>query len=144
MFRFPIIGNSLIVWIVYKYRRLRTSPNYLIANMVVSDLVSAVVGTVVGIPYNDDGKWLIGGVFGNILCKITAYLLEVSFPVSLFSCVVITIDRYYAVDYPMKKALRKIKYTIAGIWFISGLMNTGYLFWWKIDMARKVTILSPR
>jgi len=130
LFIIAIIGNLLIVWIVFKDRRLKTTTNYLIVNMAISDLISAAFGfpTLIVHQYFDQ-RWLIGGVLGNILCKMTAYLINVAFPVSTCSCVGVAIDRYYAVAHPTNKPLRKIKYTIAGIWIVSGIINMGYLYW---------------
>ena len=29
-------GNALVIWVVYKYKRMHTAPNFLIVNMAVS------------------------------------------------------------------------------------------------------------
>ena len=31
-----LFGNALVIWIVYKYKRMHTAPNFLIVNMAVS------------------------------------------------------------------------------------------------------------
>lgn len=32
------LGNALVIWIVYKYKRMHTAPNFLVVNMAVSRL----------------------------------------------------------------------------------------------------------
>ena len=31
-----LFGNALVIWVVYKYKRMHTAPNFLIVNMAVS------------------------------------------------------------------------------------------------------------
>lgn len=138
LFVISIIVNSLIVWIVFKDSRLKTTTNVLVANIAVSDVIATVCGCTEEIAYIQlHGIWLVSGVFGNVLCKMSAFFLKVSFAVSLYSCVFMAIDRYYTLAYPaMKKPLRRnIKYIIAGIWIASSLINAGLLYY--IELKEK-------
>ena len=31
-----LFGNAVVIWVVYKYKRMHTAPNFLIVNMAVS------------------------------------------------------------------------------------------------------------
>ena len=31
-----LFGNALVIWVVYKYKRMHTAPNFLIVNIAVS------------------------------------------------------------------------------------------------------------
>ena len=88
LFLISIVGNSLIVWIIYKDHRLRTTTNFLVANMAVSDLLGTlfiVPTTTVGIIF--DFRWLITNDFGNAWCKLCGFVGQTSIVVSLHSCV---------------------------------------------------------
>ena len=76
LFAVSAFGNSFIVWTIYKDHRLRTTTNFLVANIAVSDIVC----TIFWVPKNiveviSDHRWLIGGDFGLALCKLLHQLL---------------------------------------------------------------------
>lgn len=121
-----IIFNTLIVRIIYKDNRLKTTTNYLMANMAVSDLVVSIY-----IPYEIliviyDGIWPSGfsDVTGNAICRVASFIVATTSHVSLYNCFFISVDRYYAIAHPMARPLQhKIRYTIAGIWAFSLLTS---------------------
>lgn len=125
-----IIGNLLVVWIVYKDSRLKNTTNYLVVNVAVSDLFAAFFGFPSQVVWiNFDGVWLVTGAFGNVLCKFSTFSGYVFFIVSVYSCVFIAIDRCCAVLYPMKRPFEnRIKYIIIGIWTFSGLLYSPILY----------------
>lgn len=125
-----IILNPLIVWIVYKDNRLKTTTNYLVANMAVSDVLAAVFvfpHRLVSIHYGQ--RWLIPGNFGNVLCKLNNTLLVPCFGVSLYSSVFIAVERYYAVVHPMKRPFEnRIKRVIFGLWIGAAISSSPNLY----------------
>ena len=68
------------------------------------------------------------------LCKLVHYVQDVSLGVSIYSCVFIALDRFYAVVYPLRGGLSKgkLKYIILGIWMLSMAMFVGYFFTFKL------------
>ena len=125
-----VIGNSIIVWIVYKDNQLKTTTNYLIANMAASDLLCAAFIFPRGIlSINFDKQWLLSGDLGSAMCNLYVFTVEVCFAVSNYCYLFIAIDRYYAVAHPLKRPFRsKMKYTNAGIWLLACLLNSPLLF----------------
>ncbi|XP_020903030.1 substance-K receptor-like [Exaiptasia diaphana] len=129
-FVMAMMGNFLIVWIVFRDNRLRSSTNYLITNMAVSDLFAALFAFPLMIKFiHFDNQWLIGGVIGNALCKLTPFAVDMSFVVSTYSCVGIAIDRYFAVAYPFKRPFQdKMKKVIAVIWIVAAVICSPSLY----------------
>ena len=129
-FFFAIIGNSLILLIVNKDKRLKTTTNYLVANMAASDfLVSLAVFPISIHKVNFADVAKVDHNSGEALCKFYYFIAEVGFTVSVYSCVFIAIDRYYAVAQPMKKPLQeKIKCIIISIWISSVLLHLPVLY----------------
>ena len=62
-----LVGNSLIVLIVYKTPTLRKPINMLIANMAMSDLLYPIFLFPVRLAELNVGRWLIGGILGQAL-----------------------------------------------------------------------------
>ena len=129
-FLFSIIGNVLVLVIIYKDNRLKTTTNYLVANMAVSDLLAAIMlFPYLLVSINSDSQWLIRGDISNVMCKLFSFANDVCFIVSVGSCVFIAVDRYYAVAKPLYKPfLGKIKWIIAGIWLTTVALSSPYLF----------------
>ena len=100
-----VLGNSLVLAVVYRNenKRMRTTTNYFIVNMSCSELLI----TVINIPFAIAGlvsgnNFLVGGTLGNILCKLSELLFNLSTVVSLLSLGNITVDRFLLVFYPHK------------------------------------------
>ena len=126
-----LVGNSLIVLIVYKTPTLRKPINMLIANMAMSDLLYPIFLYPVRLAYLHAGSWLIGGTLGQALCKIHPFLAEISMVVSIQSLVLISVDRYAAVVVPLRSPLisRKVcRCLIVGTWILAVLFCWPYLF----------------
>ncbi|KAK3741395.1 hypothetical protein QZH41_006208 [Actinostola sp. cb2023] len=133
LFFISIVGNSFILRTIYKDSRLKTTTNFLMVNMaVVSDLLSTIClvpQRVVIINYHQN-RWFVG----LALCKLVPLLGDASFQVSVYSCVFIAIDRYYAVAHPMKRGFNRsrLKYIILGIWIFAALIESPYLYSFRL------------
>ena len=140
LFVVSLTGNLLIVWATSRDSRLRSTTNILIANMAVSDLLFALIAVprqIVAITFSNS-TWLVDGDFGLALCKITAFLQDISTGVSIYSCVFIALDRFYAVVYPLRGGLSrgKLKYIIPGIWTFSMAMLATYFITFRLVETR--------
>ena len=71
-----LLGNSLIVLIVYKTPTLRKPINMLIANMAMSDLLYPIFWVSARLAEGHAGSWLIGGTLGQALCKLNPFLFR--------------------------------------------------------------------
>lgn len=127
-----LLGNTLIIMVVYRDNKMRTTTNLLIVNMAVSDLlvpIFAMPRANVEILYGNL-RWLIDGVLGETLCKLTPFFQDISTAVSVQTLVAIAVDRFYAVWFPLKAARIKprVKYVILLIWSISAVIHAPYLY----------------
>ena len=125
-----LVGNSLIVLLVYKTPTLRKPMNMLIANMAMSDLLYPIFWVPVRLADLHVGSWLIGGTLGQALCKIHLFLADVSVLVSIQSLVLITVDRFVAVVVPLRSPLitRKLcPFIIVATWIVAMAVHSPYL-----------------
>ena len=101
-------GNALVIAVFYKrYDKLRTPVNYFIVSMAVSDLLVPifVIPRRIKQAYVGWYSWLVGGIFGEITCKILHFTDELSVTVSSQSMVFIAAERFWAIVFPMKPPL---------------------------------------
>ena len=112
IFVVSLVGNSLIVLIVYKTPTLRKPINMLIANMAMSDLLYPIFLFPVRLAELHAVSWRIGGTLGQALCKIHPFIPDVSVLVSIQSLVLITVDRFVAVVVPLRSPLISGKLSI--------------------------------
>jgi len=131
IFLVSLAGNTIIGIIVYKTKTMRKPINFLIVNMAMSDLLIPIFL----IPRDIQGfyinSWLIGGPLGQVLCKLVDFLPSVSFSVSIQSLVLIAVDRFGAVVYPLRSPLISSKlrpFFILATWIVALAINSPYLF----------------
>ena len=130
-----LVGNSLIVLIVYKTPTLRKPINMLIANMAMSDLLYPIFLFPVRLTEMHVGSWLIGGTFDQALCKIHTFLADISTLVSIQSLVLITVDRFGAVVVPLRLPLISRKFCpffIVATWIIAMAVHSPYFFTFRL------------
>ena len=127
-----LIGNVLIIAIFFKDKTLRTTVNYFIVNMCVSDLIFPTIILPIWITINltrNKNLLLVVEIQHVVLCKIMSMSYGVSVLVSLFNMTAIATDRFRAIIFPMKPALFSPKQYCAAIiamWFSSFAMSSVY------------------
>lgn len=131
-----LVGNTLIILIVYRNPRMWTASNFLIVNMAASDLLVpffAVPRMIVEVLVGRE-RWLIDGTAGLILCKLAYFFQDVSNAVSVQSLIAITADRFYAVMFPLKANAMKsyIRFVIPAIWLTAFGLHAPYLQVFKL------------
>ncbi|KAL9963516.1 hypothetical protein ACROYT_G027028 [Oculina patagonica] len=112
-----MIGNTLVIYIVCTVNHMRSSTNTLIANMAVADLLM-----VIDIPYIL--KWVyvwdhwFGTFMGTVLCKCFHSAQVGSLAASVFSLVAISLDRSFAILFPMKTIMTRnvVRFAIIMTW----------------------------
>ena len=120
-------GNTVIGMIVYKTRTMRKPINFFIVNMAMSDLLIPifVIPTRIQRLYID--SWLIGGPLGQASCRLMTFLGDVSSTVSVESLVLIALDRFGAVVYPLRSPLIRSKlcsFVILATWIVALAVNS--------------------
>ena len=132
---FSLVGNSLIVLIVYKTPTLRKPINLLIANMAISDLLYPTFLFPVLLAEMHVGSWLIGGTLGQALCKLHTFLADASSFVSIQSLVLIAVDRFGTVVLLLGSSLitRKLRlFFIIATWIIAMAVLSPFLVTYKL------------
>ena len=113
IFIVSLVENSLIVTIVYKTPNLKKPINYFIPNMAFSDILSAIFWMPLNLSLVHTNSLLIGGQLGQALCKLVFFFGNVSLFVSIQNLILIAVDRFGAVVFPLRSPLSSLS-LIAG------------------------------
>ena len=104
-----LVANSLIVIIVYKMPNLRKPINYIIANMATSDLLFPIFSIPLKLSFLHANSFPIDGQLGQALCKLAPFFGNVSIVVSTQNLILIAVDRFGAVVFPLRSPLIRSK-----------------------------------
>ena len=132
-----LFGNVIVICIVRMNRRMRNLTHYLIVNMAVADLLI----TVLHMPYSlqiqltNSYAVMVGGLTGKLICKLVGYSQDVSIACSVFTLMGISVDRFLAVVFPIKRATlsHKARYVLVPIWIISIVICSPLLYVNKME-----------
>ena len=135
IFLVSLAGNTFIGIIVYKTKTMRKPINFFIVNMAMSDLLLPIflIPSQIQMIYID--SWLIGGPLGQVLCKLVHFFQETSFMVSIQSLVLIAVDRFGAVVFPLRPSLISSKLCpifILATWMVAMAVTSPHLFAFKV------------
>ena len=129
-----LMANCFIVMIVYKTPALRKPINYFIACMAISDLLYSIFW----IPLYLSSlltSWRIDGQLGQALCKLLPFFGDVSFVVSIQNLILIAVDRFGAVVFPLRSPLIRSKlcpFFISAMWIVAGAVSSPNLFTFQL------------
>ncbi|XP_017008663.2 uncharacterized protein AdoR isoform X1 [Drosophila takahashii] len=127
-----IIGNVLVIIVFRRERKLRRRTNYYIVSLAMADLL---VGSL-GIPFAILAS--IGLPRNLHACLFTVSLLVVLCTISIFCLVAVSVDRYWAILYPMAYSrnvrTRTAIFIISMCWVAGTIVGFLPLFGWHADV----------
>ncbi|XP_070531915.1 prokineticin receptor 2-like [Ptychodera flava] len=111
------VGNVLLCYVIYRFRRMRTTTNLLIGNLALSDFILALVCAPFNFYYYINQNW----PFGNFICIVVSFVKPLSLYVSTNSLLAIAVDRYFIIMNPLKPRMGicKAMVVVATTWIVS-------------------------
>ncbi|XP_053618332.1 orexin receptor type 2-like [Plodia interpunctella] len=121
VFVMGLVGNALVCVAVYRNHTMRTVTNYFIVNLAVADFMVILFCLPPTVVWDVTETWFLG----DALCKILLYFQSVSVSVSVLTLTFISVDRWYAICFPLKfkSTTGRAKTAILIIWLLSLLFN---------------------
>ena len=120
-FLVSLLGNTLLIYIVWKKPDVRSLTSFMLVNMAVADLLV----TLIIIPYTianfyTAGVWPMNGVLGEITCRAVLFVAFFTISTSILCLTFMAVDRFYAVVYPFQRLLwfRKPKVLTPLVWIL--------------------------
>lgn len=133
-----LTGNILVLYVVRKTKHGQRNVNLLIMNMVVSDLVVPVFVLprhVAEILLDASSQWLLGGLAGQISCKVVCYVQDTATAVSILTVVLIGCERLMAVVFPLhvKMITSKLRVVLlTSTWIVGAVVHAPELYTFKL------------
>ncbi|XP_023163605.2 uncharacterized protein LOC111594513 isoform X2 [Drosophila hydei] len=134
-----IIGNLMVIIVFRRERKLRRRTNYYIVSLAMADFL---VGSL-GVPFAILAS--IGLPKNLYACLFTVSLLVVLCTTSIFCLVAVSVDRYWAILYPMAYSrnvrTRTAIVIISVCWLAGAIVGFLPLFGWHADVPHNQTCL---
>ena len=141
-----LLGNLVIIFLIFHYPKLKTTFNMLIVNMAASDVFASITAIPLSLAYLFQGvNWFQGG-FAVFLCKFLPFLALISTGVSVLTLAWMAFDRYLAIVRTMRRPLSP-RLTLAAIaltWTISAAMFVTELYKYRLFNESGQVICAPR
>lgn len=93
-----IFGNALVIIVVATNVQMRSTTNMLILNLAVADLLFIILC----VPFTATDYVLNSWPFGLVWCQTVQYLIYFTSYVSIYTLILMSIDRFIAVVYPVR------------------------------------------
>ncbi|XP_046543503.1 QRFP-like peptide receptor [Haliotis rubra] len=123
-----MLGNVLVIFSILRYRCMRNITNTFLLSLASADLLLVVICIPVKLAAFFSFTW----TFGEFLCKSVHYLQNVSAICSVFTLTAMSLERYYAIMFPMRAkytcTVGKACRVIAVLWLLSGLLAVPIVF----------------
>ncbi|XP_048871857.1 somatostatin receptor type 5 [Brienomyrus brachyistius] len=118
VFVIGLMGNTLAIFVVLRYAKMKTVTNIYILNLAVADELY-----ILGLPLLTTQNVLSYWPFGSFLCRVVMTADSINQFTSIFCLTAMSIDRYLAVVHPIRSTQwrrpRVAKVINAAIWALS-------------------------
>ncbi len=118
VFMVGLTGNTLAIYVVLRYAKMKTVTNIYILNLAVADELY-----ILGLPFLTTQNVLSYWPFGSFLCRVVMTADSLNQFTSIFCLTVMSIDRYLAVVHPIRSTRwrrpRIAKVVSAAVWAFS-------------------------
>lgn len=130
-----LVGNSIVIFTVWRNNSMRSVTNLFIGNLAASDLLITFLGMPNMITQLYLGqKW----IFGEAICKIVVFFQSVSVASSILTLLAISFDRFWAIIFPFKRrpSFFAARLMLGVTWVISLAVMAPFLY------AQRVVVVA--
>lgn len=122
-----VSGNLALIVIILKQKEMRNVTNILIVNLSFSDLLVTIMCLPFTFVYTLMDHW----IFGEAMCKLNPFVQCASITVSVFSLVLIAIERHQLIINPRgwRPNNRHAYMGIAAIWILAAASSLPFLIY---------------
>ncbi|KAM6458535.1 kappa-type opioid receptor isoform 1-T1 [Liasis olivaceus] len=92
-----LVGNSLVMFVIIRYTKMKTATNIYIFNLALADALATTT-----MPFQSTEYLMNSWPFGDVLCKIVISIDYYNMFTSIFTLTMMSVDRYIAVCHPVK------------------------------------------
>ncbi|KAF6031520.1 hypothetical protein EB796_010152 [Bugula neritina] len=140
IFLLGAVGNSLVIYCVAKYKRMKSNTNQLLLSLACADLMVVLIC----IPVKFAKLFSYGWVFGPIMCKLTHYIQTWSMVTSVMTLTAISVERYYAISQPLRAksvcTTNHARAVILSIWIFASALSLPVIF---VQNYHAIGLITP-
>ncbi|XP_045076581.1 type-1 angiotensin II receptor-like, partial [Coregonus clupeaformis] len=118
-----MVGNSMVVAVIYRYMKLKTVANVFVLNLAISDLTFLITLPMWATFTATGYQW----PFGGFLCKASAGLVMFNLYSSIFFLTALSVDRHLAIVHPVRSRQRRTGFyariTCVLVWLLALLLS---------------------
>ena len=120
-----VLGNLCLICVTIRQKEKANVTNLLIANLAFSDFLMCLICQPLTAIYTIMDYW----VFGEVLCKISAFIQCMSVTVSILSLVLVALERHQLIINPTgwKPSVSQAYLGIVVIWLIACFLSLPFL-----------------
>jgi hypothetical protein len=139
-----LMGNISMIAVFYLDKSKRKSTNLFMVNLAICDMAILISCTFVQFLMSFKNYWM----FGELFCKLNSFLQMVSVLASVLTLLMIAIDRYIGILYPLKSIVytKNSNYyhlSICLIWLISISISTPTYIYRKYKEIQWLDFVEP-
>ncbi|KAG6941172.1 neuropeptide Y receptor Y6, partial [Chelydra serpentina] len=124
-------GNLCLIVIIKRQKEAQNVTNILIANLSLSDVLICIMCIPVTVAYTLMDYW----IFGEAMCKISSFVQSMSVTVSIFSLVLIAVERHQLIVNPRgwKPNISHAYWGIIFIWGVSLIISIPFFIFHQLS-----------
>ncbi|XP_071380361.1 somatostatin receptor type 1 [Centroberyx affinis] len=92
-----LCGNSMVIYVIFRYAKMKTATNIYILNLAVADEL-----LMLSVPFLVTSALLRHWPFGSVLCRLVLSVDAINMFTSIYCLTVLSVDRYIAVVHPIR------------------------------------------
>lgn len=100
------VGNLLVILVVVFNKNMHSTTNLLIVNLATADLMFVIFC----VPFTGVDYVLNRWPFGNLWCRTVQYLIVVTAYASIYTLVLMSVDRFLAVVHPIRSRMLRTEH----------------------------------
>eukprot|EP00058_Branchiostoma_floridae_P021861 XP_002607351.1 hypothetical protein BRAFLDRAFT_205009 [Branchiostoma floridae] len=124
-----IIGNALIILVLRKHEKARTTAEIYVLNMATTDLLMLSMVPILVTRNIMSYKW----IFGDFLCRVYYLIAGLNMFNTVFILTAMSVDRYFCVSRPLRsldwKTTRTAKIVCALLWVVATVIDLPWVIW---------------
>lgn len=136
------IGNFLVLVVIIANTQMRNTTNILIFSLALADMAFIIFCVPFTAIIYASGGWPVG----SVMCKVYQYTIYVSAYASVYTLVLMSLDRYLAVVHPLVskpwRTRRNSQILVASVWAIFLLVHIPLIVYSDVIVAPPVVGLT--
>lgn len=135
-----LVGNGLVLVVLWCTRGHCTPFRTYVANLAVSDLLCVSILPLRVLYYTSNGRW----DYGDLVCRLSSYTFYVNIYCSIYFMAAMSVSRFVAVVFPVQNmqlvTVRCARLVCVGIWLFICLSSSPFLMTGQsVDPGTNVT-----